>query len=1107
MNPYGRSGGSVVRRQLVCALATLLLLAGGFDRMAAQAPFAGISGTIRDSSDAVIPGARVVVVNDATGMRRVVSSREDGQFRFDHLEPGSYDVEASHAGFDTETRRVTLSVGDHPVVAFTLIVSGRVERTEVIAQTAGVNISSVTVAGVVRRPQIADLPLNGRSFLELAQLQPGVGVVATTNPGGLGNNYNRVLMGGAYYSQGRITVDGSTIGDRFMGGAMQGFSQESVEEFQVATFNMDIAAGIGAAGAVNIVTRRGSNQFRGSAFAYYRDDGLAAYPGFRRDATNDAPEFSRLQAGGSAGGPVVRDRLFWFGNYEHNDQDAVFAVTNNHPVFSKFDGVYPNPLTSDHGNFRLDASFGDRHQGSLRVSLEANDTLAPAVAVGLPSNWQAVHNDARQVQAGVVSVLTATTLNDLRVAFNSLDGDLNPVSAGDCGLPLGCIGAGGPNILVFDAPRFRIGNQFNSPFGRRQRTLQVVDTLTWQRGAHRLRVGGEWEYASVKASLAFDEPAQIVLWGPTNLQSPATAALYAALPASLKEPAAAAPTLDEILQLPLRSFTTGIGDPRLPGPYNEDDASRNDRFRVFVHDTWQVRPNLTLGYGVAYSLETNLFAHDLDYPPYLAALVGSDLRPVGRDTNNLDPSAGLTWSPGGDGRTVIRGGAGVYRDETTFGWKARDRAFIGPSGNGRAAVDGSLTGYNFPSAPTAFTGRDLLPLLPGLRADLTSRLGDGSDLSVRGVELLKQGDQIVAPDATTAYSVHASAGVQREITGNVVVTADYVMRRFVNVGPLQGVFSIDRNRFNRPRVTSVNADTGVVSFVRDPVIPLCTAEQAVALRPADYCSSGPINIFSSGASYRYHGLHVTLDKRLSNGWQFTAGYALSRHTGFVDGGFTDFDDYSLAYGTQPDHRRHRVTLSGSWTPPPYRGASRLGRALLSSWTLSFISQTFSPPPLNTLLTGLDLDGDGISLTLLPGTRHNTLGQGLSVPDLRALVGAYNQEIEARTRHVPGTDGTVAVVRPRTPFNQVISPIVLPELISNGDSFITQDVRLTRRIGFGRNLQLALVVEVFNVFNVANLTGYSGVLNQPGYGQPSARVGQVFGSGGPRAFQFAARVEF
>ncbi|HMF93465.1 MAG TPA: hypothetical protein VKE96_04190 [Vicinamibacterales bacterium] len=364
------------------------------------------------------------------------------------------------------------------------------------------------------------------------------------------------------------------------------------------------------------------------------------------------------------------------------------------------------------------------------------------------------------------------------------------------------------------------------------------------------------------------------------------------------------------------------------------------------------------------------------------------------------------------------------------------------------------------------------------------------------------------PHATTAYSIQANGGVQREFGRGLVLTADYVMRSYQDVGPLQGVFFLDQNRFNRPKVTGVDPTTGVVSFVRDPVIPLCTPEQARALDPADQCSTGPINVFASGASYRYDGLHVTLEKRYVDSFQFLIGYALSRNTGFNQGGFTSYEDYSLAYGNLPDHRTHRLTVSGVWTAPECAACAPFRRAVAGGWTLSLVSQFLSAPPLDTILNGLDLDGDGISQTLLPGTtRHNTVGQGLDAAGLRSLVDRYNAVVAAATHSVVSADGTVISVPARTPFNQIISPIVLPSTFSNGDTFSTQDLRVTKSLVAHKSARLSVIGEAFNVFNVANLTGYSGVLNQPNYGQPSARVGQVFGSGGPRAIQLAARLQF
>jgi hypothetical protein len=1102
----------VFDQRVITSLLTLLVLQTAIwmspSNVAAQTPIGNLSGAVTDSASAVVVGAQIQVRQDGTNVLRRVATDDDGHYQISNLPPGGYLIEAQSLGFKTEFRHLSLRVGDNLTIDFNLQPGSPTERVEVTGELSGVNTTNYRVAGTVGRTQIENLPLNGRSFFELAQLEPGVQVSTTTNPGGLGNTYTQVFTGGSYFSQTRTSVDGSTVADRFTGGTTQSFSQESVQEFQISTFNLDLTTGIGAAGSINIVTRHGSNDFHGSGFYYFRDHNMAAYPALRRDALNPSPFFARRQGGFSIGGPIKRDRFFWFTNYERNNQDAVFAVTNNHPIFSKFDGIFPNPLLSDYLNLRFDGAISNRVQTFLRYSADRNSTLAPAIAVGLPSNWQLVRNRAFQIQAGVITVLSARAVNDLRLSHSYLGGHLTPPGPDDCNDPFACIGLGGPNILVFDAPQFRIGNQQNAPFDRWLRTWQIVDNVTLEHGDHRLRFGGSWEHMYMKASLAFIEPAQIVLWGPTNLQTPALLPLYNALPNSLKDPNSRPPTLAEILQLPFRSFTTGIGNPSLPAPYNFDHASRNDRTRVYFQDEWRVRPNLTLSFGLAYSYESNLFDNDLSYPQYLAPVFAGNAHPPRNDKNNFDPAAGLAWSLGKSARTVIRAGGGIYRDETVVGFKARDRAFIGPSGNGRVLLDGSITGINFVSTPTTFSGQDFLPLLPGLRANLASQFGNGTDLAVRGIETIKQGDQILDPDATTGYSIQVNAGVQRELRANLVLTADYVMRRYVNVGALQGVFLLDRNRFNRPLVTGVDPNTGVVSFVRNPIISLCTPAQTIALNPADQCSTGPINVYSTNGTSRYQGLHLKLERRYSNGLQLTVGYALAKNTGFVDGGITSFDDLSQAYGIIPNHRRHRLTVSGFWAVPQYKGTSKLWRALRNFWTVSLVSQMFSAPSLDTLLNGLDLDGDGISLTLLPGiTRHNLLGQGLSQAELRQLVADYNTDVEARTRRVTNPDGTVTVVRPRTPFNQIINPIILPDKFSNGDSFLTQDVRLTRTIRLRDEFKLSLIAECFNIFNIANLTGYSGFLNQPNYGLPSARVGQVFGTGGPRAFQFAARLTF
>jgi hypothetical protein len=1066
---------------------------------------AAIKGTVTDPSGGVVTDARVLIRQIQTNIRKDASTGPNGVYQLEGLGAGEYELQVTAFGFGSAVYALALKAGDHLTVNIPLDLPHLEQSVSVLGRLSGVNTSDFTLTGSVSRVQIENLPLNGRNFLELARLEPGVSASAA-NPGAFGNNFQRVSVAGAQYVETRVTVDGSSVEDRINGGTALNVSQASVQEFQVATFNFDLATGATGSGAVNIITQRGTNAVHGKVFSYYRDHQMAAYPALRRDPKNPDPFFARRQTGVSIGGPIVKERVFWFGNLEHNNQDGVFAVANNHPIFSKLDVVQPSTLNSTMFTGRIDGQINSSLTSFLRVSQDNNDSVAPGSnSVFMPSNWFTGRTTARQIQGGITAAVTSNLMADLRVSNSFLHNTLDAVTAMECRAPQ-CIGLSGPDTLVFDAPLFRIGHHITVPKIMDSHTWHTVANVTWHRGAHRIRFGGEWEHLRLNSIHALNDPPQITLWGPTDLQrSSATRALYDALPITLRDPDAGPPTLSDIFQLPLRSFAIGIGNPLQPGPYHHEQASTPDLLRFYLQDGWTLHSGLTLTYGVGTVWRADIFNQDLPRPAYLAPILNGDLRPPHRGTTVFEPRAGLAWSLRNSGSTVVRAGAGVYHDDLDFFRPYLERGSLGPAGNGRVVVDGSVAGFSFLSTPAAFKGEDLLPLLPGIRSMLEQKLGDGTNPSITGVEVLKQGDRIFDPNHTTAWALHASAGIQQRLAQNLTLSADYVLRRFMNFGGFHAVFQRDRNRFNRPRVTGINDNTGEVSFVRDPLIPLCTAQQSAALSPADQCSTGPINVYESGAHYSYEGLHVKLEGRLTPRLHLSVGYALARNVGFVE--FSSYDDFSTAYGTQPDDRRHRLTVSTIVDLPEYKGRFRPARALLRGWSAALISQTESTTPLDTLLTGLDLDGDGISRTLLPGiTRHNTLGRGLSEGDLRSLVQQYNASVEEHTRRVENGNG-VTVIRPRTPFNQVLNPISLPDTFSSGDSFITQDIRLTRNLDLGETVTVSLIAEGFNIFNIANTSGYSNMLNQMNYGQASARAGQVFGSGGPRAFQFAARLQF
>jgi hypothetical protein len=1083
---------------LFCFLVSLVALPSF-----AQAPTGTIRGTVTDPSKAVVPNATVTVKNKGTGAERKVTTSSTGEFQIPTLPPGEYEVKVTASGFKTGQSDLTLQVGESVTADFDLQVGQASETVVVTAETPAINTTEYKIDGVVNRKQIDSLPLNGRNFLQLAMLEPGVTVEAVDNPGTSPNNFFRVSIAGASQAMTRISVDGATINDRVTGGTSQNFSQETVQEFQISTFNFDASTSVTGVGSVNVVSRSGSNEFHGSGFFYFRDHNMSAYPSLQRDPrrfidpSREDPFFARRQGGGSIGGPIKKDKLFFFFNAENNNQRGVVPIANNHPIYSQFDSAPQTPLDARQFNLKVDLRASEKHSGFLRLSTDNNDNFNTANGIFLPSNWVVTKNISTQALASVTSVFTQSLVNDLRYSYGYYSGRLGIPTTKECDDPVLCIGLGGSRYLT-TVGNFQIGNNLNTPQNRILRTYQLTDTLSWSKGNHRVRVGGEWEHFYGRGSWEYLKPAVIVLWDPLHLLQFIGATgganspffpLYNSLPNSLKLNATATgplvpgllPTVADLNQLPVFQSFFGIGDGGQPQNFRQPQASRNDRYRFFGTDQWRIGSNFTLTYALAWSYEDNLLNHDLDRPAIMSAFFGNKLGGPRRDKNNFDPSVGFAWALRG-GKTVIRAGGGIYHDSNLFWTRLVERAYTGPSGNGRYIIPGSFFGLDNQSVPNAnVRGATIINALPTLQAQLTGFFGNGTDLSVRGLERIKTtGDAgfggIFSPDNTVSYSGNVSAGVQHELANNLVVQADFVMRRTVHIGGLHSAFIYDANRTNRP------------AALGGRVIPACTGAQV--LDPKAICTNGAINISISGANYRYTGLHVKVDKRFADRYLFTASYALSKFTGF--NGVNNFDNFFQTDGIQGSDRTHKYTFSGVYEFPSYGGDNKFVRALANTWQASLIWQSVSKPPLTVSLGGLDDNGDGTNFFLLPGTEFNGFGRGVDRDALTKLVADYNAKF-------PGT---------KTPRNQAFPTVTLPASFDHGDTFHSHDIRLTRNIRVGEKVQVQLIGEVFNLFNISNLAGYSGDLGNPSrFGQPSRFAASVFGTGVPRAFQFAGRLTF
>jgi hypothetical protein len=481
-----------------------------------------------------------------------------------------------------------------------------------------------------------------------------------------------------------------------------------------------------------------------------------------------------------------------------------------------------------------------------------------------------------------------------------------------------------------------------------------------------------------------------------------------------------------------------------------------------------------VNYGLAWSIDRSL-NYDLSKPALLAPLLGADgLGPTRKQWKNFSPVLGLAWAPSHDGKTVIRAGAAKFYDFLIPNGLDQERAALGPPGLGRQNYSGSsipnaLEGIagvpvgralNFTGAPTLFTGADMLTILPSIRVGLVNNLANPVP-GVRAIQINKQlsgGLGTLNPiDYPSTYGLHAGVGVQRELARDFVLSADFAYRHFIHV-PLGGP---DLNHFNSSR---------------GPVIPVCSAGQRND--PQAICSLGPIAVQEAGGRATYKGLLLRADKRFSHGFEALGSYSYSSDAGTLVGSGFNLDNWLQNHGPLGNDYTHIINLAGV-TRLPWR------------FELGMNFSYSSAPPFSAYVGGNDFNGDGTTGDLLPGTTVNAFNRGSGRADLQRLVTEFNQTYAGTTDS----------------HGRPIPRLALPQSYTFGDNFHSLDLRLSRSFVFRERWGLSLIGEVFNLYNKANRIGFSGDLTNPAFGQPTSRFSQVFGSGGPRAFQIGTRVTF
>ncbi|HEX7334354.1 MAG TPA: TonB-dependent receptor [Pyrinomonadaceae bacterium] len=971
---------------------------------AQQAATATLSGTVSDQHGAVVAGTQIVVTQKATAVSRETKTTDAGFFLITRLPVGEYEVKAKATGFKTAVvSSVILQVGQNEAVNFVLE-PGEISDTVVTEFEPLVDTTSSAVEGVINERQINNLPLNGRNFLELALLIPGNAPAPNFDP----TKTNTVVISsaGQLGRGGNVTVDGADNNDDVVGGPLQNISQEAVAEFQMATNRFSAQLGRSGSSVINIVTKSGSNEFHGSGSFYFRDNALQGLPATFDRGLNETPPFDRQQYAFALGGPLKRDRAWFFSSFEYRNQDGATLVgVRDLPTRTIQRDIALAPLNDLLSTHRFDWHPSSSDQLSFRYSLQRENDTSPSTldrAIGSASQRQASKNNIHSILANYTRVISARDVNTFNFSFSDFFNDIEPVTPG-------------PQLTF---PSIQDGASFRVPQGTKQKRLQFSDHITMLRGNHTLTFGGEFQRVYADFDLRVFQQGRIEL--------------IEDFPDFDRNLDGRVDDNDLLFAVTLRS-----GHPTQPLLIPNAD---NSYFSFFAQDDWRVHPQLTLNLGLRYEIDTdvkNVSRVDELNPIILPFLQGERTR----DKNNFGPRFGFNYSTK-DARTSIHGGYGIYYDRVTLEIQSLERGL-----DGRALpIEVRAGNVFFIPPPFLFdpVNGTFPPGAPTLANPFTGFILPGAGAS---------GINIIDNTMQNPMVQQMNFGVQREF-GDYVLRADYIH----NFGTH---FIIGRT----------------IGTVFNPVV------------------GGPdavVNLESS-VKTKYDGLLLSLEKRFASGYQFRAAYTLSKAFNYANddqipfsNGPLNSNNLQLEYGPTPNDQRHRFSFAGVFDLP-------------AKFHLSSIVTLASGVPMDILVPG--------GTQRIPQLQRNAGGRLFNTG---AELNAFLQQVNAG-----GGFGGAAL------------PLV-DDNVRFTDSFSSVDLRVTRVFKLGERVTLEPMVEVFNVFNVTNVLGFSksnysgfsnvlvrdsndpssaGFLRSSSFGRPVTTAGGVFGSGGPRAFQFAARVSF
>ncbi|MGO9864103.1 MAG: carboxypeptidase regulatory-like domain-containing protein [Terriglobales bacterium] len=977
---------------------TIALLGAAAD--AQQLATTVLEGTVVDPQGAVVKGAPVTARLSSTAVERSTATNNEGVFILNDLAPGAYEIRVQAPGFADFAASVSLEVGQQQRIKVELNVQANKITVNVSdLGTERVDTISSVVDGVVNAHQIDNLPLNGRNFLELALLMPGNTIAPNFDP----TKQNTVVISsaGQLGRGGNVSIDGMDDNDDVVGGMLLNVPEDAVQEFQVATNRFSAELGRSGSTVVNVVTKAGTNSLHGSASIYERDKSLQALP---FDASGGAtPPFRRQQYAGTLGGPLTKEKAWWFGGFEYRNELGGLLVATRLPNVTGEGGTIsnsyaPEPLTDPMGTLRADWKTSGKDTLTLHYNIERQDatgvtTFLADQSIGSASQRQDSNNRFQTFQASWTRVLSPTLLNRASYSFNNFHNAIEPVTPG-------------PEL---DFPSLADGASYDSPQLTWQKRSQWDDEVDWTRGKHNLHFGGEFQRIGAAFDLGVFRSGAVEFVQDFADQD--------------RNGDGATNDQDLLFAVAIRSGTPNK-DLIIP---NAD----NNHIAGYIQDDWRVHSQITLNLGLRYEIDTDVndVGHYSQINPILLPFLHGTRH---KDGSDWGPRIGFNWASK-DGQYSVHGGYGIYYDRITLELESLERGLDGralPINVTEGNVDFLDANGNFlPGAPTfsnSFSG----PIIPGA--------GGASE----GIDLIDN-------DIRNPRVQQFNLGIQTEFAKNWILKVDGIHdfgTRFILGVPLGSVY---------------NPDSGGPETVTD---------------------------LQSAAQTHYDALWVTVDHRFAQRFQFHSAYTFSKASDYanydqIPFGYAPVDptDLRREYGPAPNDQRQRLVMQGTVDLP-------LGLRFSPLWTYA------SGVPMDILL------GDG------SGDRVPELGRNAGGRQFHT--GAQLNAFLTQLNNAKAPDSPFPMVSPDARFD---------------DTFNSFDMRLAKDFRLSDRYKLLVIGEAFNLFNKTNILGtsknnYSGFFNalvpdgnNPNYssafGTPVSQAGGVFGSGGPRAFQLAAKLTF